>query len=256
MLSLGTVPFLVGKPLIHGLDQDPDIRLVEDSPANLGVSLKEGSLDAALASSVFALGESPLPFWTDGPLVACDGPARSVLVLVRPGLPSPSGIRTLLLDPSSRTGREMALLILEESYGARPLTQETTPGADPFSLGADAVQIIGDAALSARTRVEEGWTLLDLGEEWKKLTQLPFVFAGWVGRPGFDPASVGDLLETSLERGLAARNQLVLDASPDLGLDEDALRRYLFDDMKYHLPAGQAAEALRTFDRLRRVPVT
>ncbi|HBF23313.1 MAG TPA: hypothetical protein DDW23_05790 [Planctomycetes bacterium] len=256
MLTVGVVPFLVGKPLVQGLDQNPDIQLVEDSPANLGAKLREGLVDTALASSVFALGNAPLPFWTEGPLVACDGPARSVLILMRPGLSSPAAIQTLHLDPTSRTGRELALIVLAENYGSRPVLQETPSGENPFDAGTDAIQIIGDAALLSRRKIDQGWTILDLGEEWKKLTQLPFVFAGWLGRPGFDPSGIGDIFNDALEQGLAARHHLAKVAANDLNVPEGEIQRYLFDDMKFRLPPGKAVEALRTFDQLRPVPVT
>ena len=57
------------------------------------------------------------------------------------------------------------------------------PGCGGDAGACDAALIIGDPALyldhrGARLRK------IDLGDEWTRLTGLPFVWAFWAGRPG------------------------------------------------------------------------
>ena len=76
----------------------------------------------------------------------------------------------------------------------------------------DAAVIIGDAALKfmegneqpdAEKQKEflklspEPLLVFDMVERWKLLTGLPFVFAFWAARPGFDDRTVVDLLKAS-----------------------------------------------------------
>jgi chorismate dehydratase len=63
---------------------------------------------------------------------------------------------------------------------------------------ADAALLIGDPALEAEDRAPR----LDLGEEWRRVTGLPFVFAFWAGRPGaVNPGGVRRLRAALAEGG-------------------------------------------------------
>ena len=75
----------------------------------------------------------------------------------------------------------------------------------------DALVLIGDRALQALNRLSGYPCRYDLGEEWYKLTGLPFVFATWVARADAPPGLTGDFqvaLEKALERGLAGVDQI------------------------------------------------
>lgn len=247
-LRVGTVPFLVARPLTEGLAEAEGVELEAAPPAVLTRKLREGELDVALASSVLAIEEPDCRFWTAGPVIASRGPVRSVLLFLRPGLCGPHAVERLCTDPRSRTGSALARLLLEQAHGAEFGWEESAPGEDPFAAGADAVQRIGDAAMEAVVDHPE-WTAVDLGETWHQLTRLPFVFAGWIGRPGFDPAAAGDVLSRAAESGLARRDRLVEAGAAELGLDRAFLERYLKEDVIYQLPEREVRAALDEFRR-------
>lgn len=262
---IGTVPYRVARPLTLGLDADPRVELIAAPPARLAALLRDGELDLALASSVLATGREPLEIWDEGPVIASDGPVRSVQLFLRPGV-APAQVKRWMADPDSRTGQALAALALREVYGAEaervepvmPPGHEDTPprsGApDPFALAerqdVDAVQLIGDPALAA-LRERPDWTPLDLGEAWREATGLPFVFAGWIARRGFHPADAAVPLEAAAERGLAARAELAREAAasgePAAALGEDFWRRYLLEDVRYRLPVQQVRDSLQEF---------
>ncbi len=191
-------------------------------------------------------------------MIASDGPVRSVLLLLRPGLDGPAAVQRVALDPHSRTGRALAAIVLRERWLAEFEAVELPGDLDPFVEGSvaagqaaggavDAVQRIGDPAL-VTAAAHPQWRALDLGEEWRVLTGLPFVYAGWIGRPGFDPATAAAPLEAAAAAGLARREQLA-DQTRLPGVGPAFLRRYLGEELRYRLPEDQVAAALAAFGR-------
>lgn len=245
MFRIGTVPFLVARPLARGLEHHDEVELTLAPPSELGRLLRAGKLDVALASSVLITDYPELKLWAEGPVIASRGPVRSVLVLLRPGV-QPNEVRSLALDPASRSGRALAQVILREVHRAAPLCVDTDPEGALNCANFDAVQVIGDRALQLSQRFAD-WKILDLGEEWQKWTGLPFVFAGWIARDGFDVEQVASILRASSVEGLAQRERLLPEAVELLGHDEAFVRRYLFEDLVYTLPPLEVRGALDAF---------
>lgn len=246
---VGTVPYLVAQPLTDGLLEHAQVDLVVAPPAELAEGLRCGYLDIALASSAITLGASELEFWHEGPVIASDGPIRSVLLFLRPGLEELSEVQSWYADPHSRTGRALAGIVLAGN-GAISAVRHEVPGEDPFgdalAFGVDAVQLIGDPALLASSQ-QKGWKIIDLGVSWQELTRLPFVFAGWILRPGFELGDLESCLMDAATRGLAARESLVAAAAGNFGKDARFFHRYLFEDLCYQLPAATIRESLNAF---------
>jgi predicted solute-binding protein len=170
-VRFGAVSYLNAKPLIEGLAP-----LVLDTPAHLADRMARGELDVALLP--VAAGESQgLP--RVGHLgIAAEGRVDSVLVFLRR-----EPVRTIELDPASRTSRILARILYRERFDADP---------EPVDEDGDAELVIGDAALECEGRA------IDLAEEWTDWTGLPFVFAAWYGDPAAAPA-----LAEAYERGRA-----------------------------------------------------
>src|SRR2546430_10108349 len=84
------------------------------------------------------------------------------------------------------------------------------------TLFRSAVLVIGDAALVLKARQAYPHRY-DLGEEWRRWTGLPFVFAVWAARREADPAAVR-LLHAALlaarTLGVAHLPALAADAHP------------------------------------------
>src|SRR5204862_6482257 len=93
----------------------------------------------------------------------------------------------------------------------------------------EAVLVIGDAALALAARGTYPHRY-DLGEEWKRWTGLPFVFAVWAARRSADPAAVQrshTSLLASRAWGLAHLELLAEDAAGRAGVALAACRAYL-----------------------------
>jgi len=243
-LTIGAVPFLNGRPLIHGLESAPGVRVRLEVPSALGTLLRSGEVDAALVPAVeyarlAAEGGERARGQVSGaggrryvalPVAAIGsrGAAGSALLV---GYGEPDRLRRVLLDPASRTSNALARLVIGRRMGGRPhFLMPEEVGPDPVRP-ADAEVVIGDRAL-VPDRAQARW-VRDLGDEWHRWTRLPFVYAFWAARADGPIARLTALLAEARDRGLAAREALAVEAAPALGLSAEAARRYLVDQMRY-----------------------
>jgi len=248
---VGTVPYLVARPLTCGLAEHAQVDLVEAPPSVLASMLRSGELDVALASSVLALEDPPLQIWTDGPVIASDGPIRSVLLFLAPGVVSASSVRSWYADPFSRTGRRLTEWLMQHAWqNADAKILEVTSEGNAFELaiekGVDAVQLIGDPALLAH-QTHPNWTAIDLGSAWKTTAQKPFVFAGWMQREGFEMGALAEILGAAAVAGLEKRGELAQQASAGDDVQEAFLTQYLCEDLRYELHPEEVLACLAEF---------
>lgn len=243
MPRLGAVPYLNARPLTLDLAGDPALSetLTFAAPSALAGHMRAGRLDAALLPSAFLLsssgdaGTGPEMWAVDGVGIGSDGPVRSVLLFCRR---KPAKVRSFAKDPDSLTSNALARILLEEASGASPVS------APPAK--ADAVLAIGDRALQGLPGPWE--EILDLGEAWKRLTGLPFVYALWI--LGAPEADLARRLRQAAARG-QDRERLEAIAGkegPRLGLSPAEALSYLQDNIRYALGERERA-GLRDFLR-------
>lgn len=235
MLRIGAVSYLNTKPLIHGLSQRlADVgRLSVDLPSRLADQLRVGDLDVALIPSVEYFRGDRYQIVSDA-VIACRGPVWSVRLLSRVPMRE---IRNLALDEGSRTSAAMARVLLWEMYGLKPKTMPLTIDQSPESVDADAVLLIGDRAMRPAQGVyEEIW---DLGDRWCRWTELPFVFAMWVARPGIDTELLATILEESRDSGLAHLESIASAEAAGHGLTKEDLHRYFAENLHFRLGPGE-----------------
>jgi chorismate dehydratase len=241
-LRVGSVPYLVARPLNLGLEHEPRVELVRDVPARLVERLRAGALDVALLSSI-ELFREPGYAYLAGPAVAGNGYVASVQVFLR----RPVGeLRQVVLDPASRTAQVLARIVL----GAREPGvgfEEVPLGSDPRSAAersdAGGWLRIGDRAL---IEVLEGRSphSFNPSRAWHEDTGLPFVFALWIVRPGLEllPEEVA-VFAAARARGRAAAEELAREAAGTWGLPLEPCRRYLLEECLYE-PGDALAPAL------------
>ena len=109
-------------------------------------------------------------------------------------------VRRVALDTSSRTSVALVKVLLRERLGRDPEYVPMAPALDDMLAVADAALLIGDPALEQRDAV----TSLDVGEEWTRLTGLPFVYAFWAGPAGVVTRAGVARLRAALDEGLDA----------------------------------------------------
>jgi chorismate dehydratase len=165
-------------------------------PAQLADALHAGELDVALVPLAECL-LHPEYDLVDGIAIAARHPVYSVILTSE----KPHATwQTLSLDPASRTSTLLTRVIVEHFWGQ---SLRYVPAAEP----ADARLIIGDPARDFR-RTHPSVPVIDLAEEWKRYTSLPFVFAVWAVRRRCSRRGLANYLREIAGRGLAARRQL------------------------------------------------
>lgn len=196
---LGSVPYVNAIPLVHAFQswQDLPVSVHYDVPSQLPARLQQGDVDAILVSTFFALSQPGLRM-ADGVGIASNGPVKSVRLFSKV---DPAKIKTLALDASSMTSNALAQIVLRERYDARFTTTSAAPDLRAMLSIADACVLIGDIGMEADA---PGLQILDLGLEWQKLTQKPFVWAAWVGHEGLTPG-LTMLLQTAAHWSMVGR---------------------------------------------------
>jgi chorismate dehydratase len=236
---IGSVSYLNAKPLIYGVEDDPEIDLQLAVPAQLLGRLQGGDLDVALLPVIdyqrFA-GAKIVP--SGG--IGCDGPTLTVRIFSRKPIEK---IQQLACDIESHTSVGLARIVLAERYGIRP---ELTEFSEDKSA-ADAILLIGDKVVSHDPGGRQHQ--LDLGSAWKELTGMPFVFAVWITREGIDLGDLPDRLACARELGLANLPTIIRRHAVSRGWPGDLAMKYLSDYLKFEIGLRQL-EAVRLFHSL------
>jgi chorismate dehydratase len=243
-IRLGAVSYLNTKPLVHGLADRPDLFSVRyDVPSQCAALLHEGRIDLGLIPAIeYLRGDYRI---VPGVAIGSDGPVSSVAVFSRVPV---EAITTLAIDISSRTSVALTRILCARQWGISPRLSPAEPDMRPMLARADAALIIGDPALEIDA-ASEGLIKIDLGDEWKRLTGLPFVYAMWCGRDGAcGPEHVAEL-NAARARGTAAVADIARAEGRGNSVREQRALRYLSDNLKYGFGEPEIA-GLRRFHEL------
>ncbi|PYS17797.1 MAG: hypothetical protein DMG17_08325, partial [Acidobacteria bacterium] len=77
--------------------------------------------------------------------------------------------------------------------------------------------------------------VFDLAERWRFLTGLPFVFAFWAVREGFQDGNVVDVLKQSRDFGLANIPTIAAKYSEQLQIKKEFVQEYLERNVHYYM---------------------
>ncbi|MDP9098786.1 MAG: menaquinone biosynthesis protein [Verrucomicrobiota bacterium] len=238
LLRIGCVKYLNARPLIHGWPGE----VVFDHPSVLCERLAAGQLDVALVSS-FEFLRNPVYTLVDGISISSNGPVHSVFVAHNGNL---SEIEEIEVDPASQTGINLLRCLLAEMglapkfvIRSRLVQRAITPRLAKF--------FIGDQAIRFRDETENTFQFWDLGEEWQKRTQLPFVYALWLIRPEVpSPKAIADGLRARRDNNIRELDLLVAD---DREFSPDFCQFYLRQCIRYQY-GTQEKEGLSMFRKL------
>lgn len=252
-VRIGVVRFLNTCPLIEGLGKCADLELVAAVPSQITPMLERGEIDIGLVSTIdAALASTPLAQLPAGG-IGCDGPTLTVRVFSRC---KPGGIHTLAVDTDSHTSVVLAQVILARAHGVRPRVVDFDAregaGAGEFSDDPwpESLLLIGDKVVTASPPAIRYPHQIDLGEAWKSLTGLPFVYAVWMCRAE-DANREHILAAASTLHRQRLRNQSRLDwiittRAREKGWPDDLARQYLGERLHFEIGVAQR-EAVQRF---------
>ncbi len=242
-VRIACVSFLNTAPLIEGLEACAGLVLEHDVPAALAGRLLDTDhpADIALVSVIdAATSPEPLALLPAG-MIGCDGQTLTVRLFSRV---EPSAITRLHADNDSHTSVALARIILSERFGARPeivaFDAARRAGVDGGPQAwPESVLLIGDKVVVGDLPGPAYPHQLDLGEQWRELTGLPFVYALWACRASdADDARIlaaAALLDRQRRRNTARLDRIVTQRAPAKGWPADLARGYVGDLLRYEV---------------------
>ncbi|HET6252049.1 MAG TPA: menaquinone biosynthesis protein [Tepidisphaeraceae bacterium] len=246
-LRIGCVSFLNAKPLIDGLENSAGLDLTLDVPSRLLAGLQRHRFDVALLPVIDYQRMEGLRLLCAGG-IGCDGPTLTVRIFS----PIPvSEICTLACDSDSHTSVALAKIILAERYGIQPRIIDFDFHADAnggeHTSSETAQLLIGDKVVCQEPKNLPHQ--IDLGQAWKELTGLPFLFAAWMARGGIELGDLPTELAEAKRRGLRHVEQIIARDAIPTGWPAEVARKYLTEYLQFDI-GPKHLQAVRLFHRL------
>ncbi len=236
-LRIGCVKYLNARPLIRGWPGEVSL----EHPAALCAGLAAGELDVALVSS-FEFLRNPIYTIVDGVAIASDGPVYSVFVAHPPDV----RLKEIELDPASATGVALLRYLMSERGQNLVPLEPPEDKLSPLNPGRSRF-LIGDQAIRFRQKFGDAYHYWDLGEQWRGVARLPFVYALWLIRPEVrDASATAGRLRALRDENLANIDELIAEES---GFDREFCARYFREHLRFNLGEREKA-ALQTFQKL------
>jgi chorismate dehydratase len=224
-------------------------------PSQCADQLASGAADIGLvpiAALAATTGLRILP----GCTIASTHSVRSLLLVRRASQPL-SKLRSVAADTASRTTVAYSRILFHKWDNPAVPFIPMAADLDAMLDRADAAILIGDPALMALEeranryeRTGEELVYHDLAEEWRSLTDLPFVSAVWGVSPSvqIDQQITTDFIQ-SRDHGLQNIDALVRHWSRQLPVSEQTIRSYLTTNIHYVLD-DECLEGMRGFFRM------
>ena len=248
-LRVSVVEYLNTAPLVWGLDKDAagaGLELKKSLPSQCADDLRSGNVDMGIIP-VIEYQRIPGLKILPGVSVASENKVESVLLISRGPVRK---AKRVALDTSSRTSVALTKILFAHHWRFEPEFIEAAPDLRAMLSDARAALLIGDPALQFALRSKGGelddWArnenlhVYDLAEEWRRLTNLPFVFAMWTVRAGLltEPGqaqALTMLFHQARNEGLKHLEEIAQRAGLELNLSGGQLKRYLRQAIRYDL---------------------
>lgn len=203
-INVSVVSYLNAQPFIYGLEHHPikeQIVLCKDIPSECARKLLHGEADIGL------IPVAVIPQLKDFDIIGktCIGAVGKVAsVLLCSDVPL-QDIEKVFLDFHSRTSVTLVQVLSKYFWSINPVFMDAPIDYIEHIKNKTAGVIIGDRTFD----LQKHFTYIyDLSEEWQKFTNLPFVFAAWVGRKGIDNQLL-ESFEEALHMGLSAKDIVI-----------------------------------------------
>jgi chorismate dehydratase len=192
-------------------------------------------------------------------MIGCDGPTLTVRLFSRVPFEQ---IKSVGVDTDSHTSAVLMQVILARRFHVRPRVldfdarehmviqsehAQPLPSAFPAACpprapvppagGVDAVLLIGDKVVTDPPAHGEYPHELDLGEAWKALTGLPFVYAVWMCRAGEEDSlpvrAAAAMLDRQRRHNATRLGWVVQSRAAERHWPEDTAAKYVGSYLKY-----------------------
>ena len=237
-IKISAVSYTNTQPFIYGLRHTGIINKIDlslDIPSDCAQKLIDNQVDIGLIPVAAIIN---LPHWEiiSDYCIGANGPVNSVFLFSNCDVQE---IKTLQLDPESRSSNNLARVLLKNYWETNPKlvinAADYGQSADPYT----AYVQIGDRTFGKKEKYKY---VYDLAGVWKTFTGLPFMFAAWVANKPI-PQQFMDEFNQSLKYGLDNRAAVIngLPHRNDFDLED-----YLMHKLDFSLTTGKR-EALDLF---------
>ena len=262
-IRVACVQYLNTAPLVEGLDKLDGLTLLPAVPAEIGPMVERGEADLGLASIIDAAAKSvPMAIVPAG-MIGCDGPTLTVRLFSSVPMEK---VTQLCADADSHTSVALARVLLAETHGVRP---EVVPfdAIERFAPRGSSVRqdedgwpetllLIGDKVVTHSPPAVRYPHQLDLGEAWKALTGLPFVYASWICRAEVLESEDGRrriglaaaMLDRQRRHNATRLDWLVNKWAPKARWPVDLAQRYIGELLRYDLGERERAAVNKFFE--------
>lgn len=225
-IKISAVSYTNTKPFLHGLQHTDIINKIDlslDIPADCAQKLIDNKVDIGLIPVAAALN---IPDWqiVSDYCIGAVGAVNSVFIFSNCEI---KDVKTLQLDPESRSSNNLAQVLLKNYWKLHP---ELVTNAVNYSASADkntAFVQIGDRTFGKTGNYP---FVYDLAAEWQRFTGLPFVFAAWIANKPISAEFIAEF-NNSLKYGLDHRAELFseLPTRPDFDVQDYLMHKIDFE---------------------------
>jgi chorismate dehydratase len=226
-IRISAVSYTNTKPFIYGLQHTGILDKIElslDNPTDCAQKLIDDVVDIGLIPVAATLNLKQWEIVSDY-CIGAVGAVNSVFIFSNCDI---RDVKTLQLDPQSRSSNNLAKVLLKNFWKADYLmivkdAVDYEQSADPNT----AFVQIGDRTFG---KTEKYPFVYDLAEEWQKFTGLPFVFAAWIANKSIPQEFITEFSQ-ALKNGLDHRAELlkVLPERADFDLEDYLMHKLDFN---------------------------
>jgi chorismate dehydratase len=239
-LRMGRIGYLNVLPVYHPLEAGViphEFEIVSGPPALLNAMMERGELHLSSGSCIEYARRPERYLLVPDMAIGSNGPVMSVLLLSRVPFEALDGRSVCVSGESHTSVALLRLLLMQRGVHAdfeSGLVGARVRGPEP----PEAFLAIGDEAL--RLRAHPAYPhRLDLGEEWRVRTGLPFIFGVWfisraAARRGLFRSDPAKLLQAGRDWGLAHMDAVLDLTGHGCPLTRGELARY-YAGLVYHL---------------------
>lgn len=222
-LRIATVKYLNALPFLHALKelkQQRNIELIEAIPSVCSNLLQEDKVDIALIP-VGAISDFEKLFLISDYCISCDGYVRTVKLFSEYAMDQ---LQQIILDPSSRSSNLLVQILCKNHWNKPEIIFAESESYNP-NLKTGFVKI-GDEVFELENRFPFEF---DLGNEWKIMTGLPFVFAIWVSKKMIGQDKI-EMINERFQKSLLRISDII---AADPALDKIILNGYFEKNIYY-----------------------
>jgi chorismate dehydratase len=241
-IRISAVKYANTYPFIYGLTEsgfDKEVILETDHPADCAAKLINGTVDIGLipVAALPSLNEYHI---ISNYCIGANGNVRTVLLLSNCPF---DDIRSIYLDYRSRSSVNLSKVLARNSWKREYKWINTTKDFDFLNIGLnEAVVLIGDQCFEFENSFRYK---VDLANEWKKFSGLPFVFACWTANKQINNEFITKF-NSALQLGVNDIDAVIKKFGNSGTIKGKILRTYLVENIDYNFN-DEKKKALKLF---------